>query len=180
MFLPLCWCFSTLILTIHTVGHRSSDCPKGKCCRNCDQEGHTAKECPEPRKMERVQCRNCDEMGHDAKGCPKPRDSEYSVEAYVVRKFANPQQCLASSAATARRWVTTSRSVLTLTSTPTLSVVMLLLPRLLPVMTSLAATVAVLAVLAVGKQLTLSLSACIATACDAFVWWWSRFCTDGR
>ncbi|KAI0152931.1 hypothetical protein GGR57DRAFT_162921 [Xylariaceae sp. FL1272] len=43
-------------------------------CRNCDQEGHTSRECTEPKNMAKVQCRNCDEYGHDSRGCPKPRD----------------------------------------------------------------------------------------------------------
>ncbi|KAI1347000.1 hypothetical protein F5Y01DRAFT_296360 [Xylaria sp. FL0043] len=43
-------------------------------CRNCDQEGHTSRECPEPKNMSKVQCRNCDEYGHDSRLCPKPRD----------------------------------------------------------------------------------------------------------
>ncbi|KAI1186055.1 hypothetical protein F5B17DRAFT_376377 [Nemania serpens] len=43
-------------------------------CRNCNQEGHRANECPEPKDMSKVQCRNCDEYGHESRGCPKPRD----------------------------------------------------------------------------------------------------------
>ncbi|KAI1179155.1 hypothetical protein F4777DRAFT_534550 [Nemania sp. FL0916] len=43
-------------------------------CRNCNGEGHTARECPEPKDMSKVQCRNCDEYGHESRGCPKPRD----------------------------------------------------------------------------------------------------------
>ncbi len=45
-------------------------------CRNCDQEGHQSRECPEPLNMDKVQCRNCDEYGHLSKTCPKPRDSK--------------------------------------------------------------------------------------------------------
>lgn len=47
-------------------------------CRNCDGEGHSSRECPEPKNMAKVQCRNCDEYGHQSKECPKPRDCKSS------------------------------------------------------------------------------------------------------
>lgn len=35
-----------------------------------------ARDCTEPRNLDKVQCRNCDEYGHMSKECPKPRDSK--------------------------------------------------------------------------------------------------------
>lgn len=54
------------------------DCtePRKMICRNCDQEGHSSRECPEPINMAKMQCRNCDEFGHMSKDCDKPRNSE--------------------------------------------------------------------------------------------------------
>lgn len=46
-------------------GHRARDCPeprktsRGKGCRNCGQEGHISKECPEPPNLDNVECKNC-------------------------------------------------------------------------------------------------------------------------
>jgi cellular nucleic acid-binding protein len=41
-------------------------------CRNCDEWGHSGKECPKPKDWSRVKCTNCQEMGHGAKRCPNP------------------------------------------------------------------------------------------------------------
>ena len=41
-------------------------------CRNCDEKGHYAKECPKPKDWSKVQCRLCNEMGHGAGRCPNP------------------------------------------------------------------------------------------------------------
>lgn len=35
-----------------------------------------SKECEKPRNVENIQCRNCDEYGHTSRDCPKPRDCE--------------------------------------------------------------------------------------------------------
>lgn len=44
--------------------HMARDCPdkEAQLCKNCDEEGHIAKECPHPKNMAKVQCRNCDEV----------------------------------------------------------------------------------------------------------------------
>ncbi len=41
-------------------------------CRNCDEEGHSSRECEKPKDWSRVQCRNCNEYGHGLKRCPHP------------------------------------------------------------------------------------------------------------
>lgn len=33
-----------------------------------------AKDCDQPRNMDRVTCRNCEKTGHMSKECPEPRD----------------------------------------------------------------------------------------------------------
>ena len=43
-------------------------------CRNCEQEGHMSRECPEPRNPATVTCRNCEKVGHFSKDCDQPRD----------------------------------------------------------------------------------------------------------
>jgi cellular nucleic acid-binding protein len=44
----------------------SRDCPEPKVmrCRNCDEEGHSGRECPQPKDWSRVQCNNCKQFGH--------------------------------------------------------------------------------------------------------------------
>ena len=58
------------------AGHFARDCPtkEAMVCRNCNEEGHMSKECPNPRDPATMKCRNCDEMGHSSRECPKKRD----------------------------------------------------------------------------------------------------------
>jgi hypothetical protein len=41
-------------------------------CRNCDEFGHTGRECPKPTDWSRVECSNCHEKGHTFKRCTVP------------------------------------------------------------------------------------------------------------
>jgi cellular nucleic acid-binding protein len=52
----------------------SRECPKEKIfrCRNCDDEGHSARECPKPKDWSRVKCNNCQEFGHTVARCNNP------------------------------------------------------------------------------------------------------------
>lgn len=50
---------------------RDCDKPRVMKCRNCDEEGHTSRECPKPRDWSRVKCRNCNQYGHGEKRCPE-------------------------------------------------------------------------------------------------------------
>lgn len=38
-----------------------------------------SKECTEPKDMSKVQCRNCDEFGHTGRECTKPRDCKFRL-----------------------------------------------------------------------------------------------------
>jgi cellular nucleic acid-binding protein len=52
----------------------SRDCPEPKVfrCRNCDDEGHQARDCTKPKDWSRVKCRNCETYGHGAGRCTNP------------------------------------------------------------------------------------------------------------
>lgn len=41
-------------------------------CRNCDEYGHTGRDCPKPTDWSRVECSNCHEKGHTYRRCTKP------------------------------------------------------------------------------------------------------------
>jgi hypothetical protein len=60
-------------------GHRSSDCTNERVikCRNCDERGHSGKECPKPRDMARVKCNNCGESEYPAAPFPFPHRWEF-------------------------------------------------------------------------------------------------------
>lgn len=107
-----------------------------------------AKECTEPRNMANFQCRNCDEYGHGAKECPKPRDSKSHVPKDRRKIIVlTCTQCRVSSARTARRWATSSPSALTPTLrrpvTPIGATTLLVMPLLatLPLVVTLVAVV---------------------------------------
>lgn len=51
---------------------RECDKPRVMKCRNCDEEGHAARDCTKPRDWTRVKCRNCNNYGHGEKRCPEP------------------------------------------------------------------------------------------------------------
>lgn len=65
-----------------------------------------ARDCTEPRNLDKVQCRNCDEFGHMSKECPKPRDSEFRYDVLADYSLT-PSQWRVSNATTASRWATT-------------------------------------------------------------------------
>ena len=46
-------------------------------CRNCDDKGHYAKDCPKPKDWSKVQCRLCGDMGHGAGRCPNPPKDDF-------------------------------------------------------------------------------------------------------
>lgn len=109
-----------------------------------------AKECEKPRNVESIQCRNCDDYGHTSRDCPKPRDCKFAQEIQLkVRWALTLLQTLVFSAKTARRWATpksAARSLslrMTLVSAPA--------PRASPPSTHLLTLLAVLLVVVVGK-----------------------------
>lgn len=45
-------------------------------CANCNNEGHYARDCSEPRKTGKRGCKNCGNDGHIAKECPEPQNMD--------------------------------------------------------------------------------------------------------
>ena len=63
-------------------GHSSRDCPQPRKernprvmkCFNCGEEGHMSKDCTQPRKERRpMKCFNCGKEGHSSRDCPQPK-----------------------------------------------------------------------------------------------------------
>lgn len=45
-------------------------------CRNCNEMGHFARDCPHPKKPVEATCYNCNQSGHLARDCPAPPSAE--------------------------------------------------------------------------------------------------------
>lgn len=82
------------------LGHIMKNCPEEKrereqkvaiTCANCNNEGHRARDCPEPRKASRGKgCRNCGQEGHISKECPEPPNPD-NVECKNCNKSMQAQ-----------------------------------------------------------------------------------------
>ena len=46
---------------------------KEPVCYNCQEPGHMAYNCPNPRKQRAFICYNCNQEGHMARNCPEER-----------------------------------------------------------------------------------------------------------
>lgn len=74
-------------------------------CRNCDEMGHSSRECPKPRDYSKVQCRNCGEsklnqplrvlmpanfvsVGHGAARCKNPAAAPPEMDAGAGGEFS--------------------------------------------------------------------------------------------
>lgn len=63
------------------LGHGSRTCPEEKMekekptitCANCNNEGHRARDCAEPRKSNKRECKNCGKEGRT-----------YTVDCYPI------------------------------------------------------------------------------------------------
>ena len=66
------------------LGHSARECSEEKVerekhviqCANCNNDGHRARDCTEPRKSGKRGCKNCGVDGHIAKECPEPRNPD--------------------------------------------------------------------------------------------------------
>jgi len=71
-------------------GHFASDCPEPEKCRRCKKEGHKAADCDLPQK-----CFNCGEEGHGSNDCPEPEKCRRcKEEGHKVADCPKPQVCL--------------------------------------------------------------------------------------
>lgn len=61
-------------------GHEAKDCQAGRVCKECGKPGHTKGTCPER------QCFRCQEKGHEANDCP-----QYFVEFPGLGASTGPQ-----------------------------------------------------------------------------------------
>lgn len=84
---------------------RECDKPRVMKCRNCDEEGHSARDCTKPRDWSRVKCRNCNNYGHGEKRCPEPivenTGGEWSNDAVTAGSSGGTGEWADASTATA-------------------------------------------------------------------------------
>jgi len=70
-------------------GHFASDCPEPELCRRCKKPGHIKDDCPEPEI-----CFNCRNEGHTSKDCPEPQKCRRcKKEGHMVSECPEPMVC---------------------------------------------------------------------------------------